>query len=260
MASLTKAIHDLLTTANPKKIVETIEAVSPEVQAKMEVALRQATLDTLTVCRIVCRGILAERLGVHPTSDQVNDFMLKAADDPKFAHRAFRHFGEAQKSSDRRRRLFLASILYGLPFSKMPDDDRDRVDMVAERLVPEDLLLLAEIDQKNRTTAPPVWKEPPVRFDESQVAALIYGVDVRIATTDDYRDDENNRGFDGPVFVEERFRVDQAAFSSLVSLGCLDIGQSESSQGPWKIHTVLITRLGHLMLQAIEEVRAGFAA
>src|SRR5579863_1214690 len=114
-------------------------------QAKLERILRQATLDTMTVCRIVCGGILAERLGVEPASEQVNDFMLKAADDPRFAHRAFRLFGEAQKSSDSRRRVFLASMLFGLPFSKMPDDDRDRVDMIVERMVVEDVALLVRI-------------------------------------------------------------------------------------------------------------------
>jgi len=138
MSSLLVAIQSLASKASlPKKIVESVEAVSPEMQATLNRSLHQSTMETMTICFLVCKALLAERLGIPPSSEEVNDFMSKAAGDPRFAHPAYRLFGEAQRSSDRRRRVFLASMLFGLPFSKMPDDDRDRVDMAIERMTIE---------------------------------------------------------------------------------------------------------------------------
>jgi hypothetical protein len=53
--------------------------------------------------------------------------------------------------------------------------------------------------------------------------------------------------------------VSQAAFGALVAVGWIDAGQSDSSQGRWVIHRLLITELGRLVIGAIEEVRPGFA-
>jgi len=60
--------------------------------------------------------------------------------------------------------------------------------------------------------------------------------------------------------VERRFFADQLSFGTLLSLGCVDVGQSNATtHGPWQVHRLMITQLGRLVIQAIEEVRPGFA-
>ena len=185
--------------------------------------------------------------------------MAEALEHPNAPFRFHRLLGEARKSASRRRRRFLASVAFGLEFSTIPDDERDRVDMVVERLVPEDVLLLLQIDQRNRNSRPADQVDGPHIFQGTQVAALVHGINVRVACTDDQNDTEHDYGFGDPVFTDDRFVVDQAAFASLVSLGCLDIGESKASQMPWEIHRLMITQVGRLVIGAIEQVRAGFA-
>jgi hypothetical protein len=162
--------------------------------------------------------------------------------------------GELGRSASRRRRVFLASVLFGLPFTKIPDDERDRVDMAVERMMVEDVELLMRIDEKDRTARPTPEREPYL-FRGTKVAGMMRGIEVRIGTTDDCGDDGE---FGDEFYADARFLVDHAAFGALLSFGLLDVGQSQQKQGDWEIHRVVITPLGRLVVRAIEEVRPGF--
>jgi hypothetical protein len=64
--------------------------------------------------------------------------------------------------------------------------------MIVERMVVEDVALLVRIDELNRTSTPPEQVRGPHIFEGTRVAALFNGLDVRVATTDDFNDDETD--------------------------------------------------------------------
>jgi hypothetical protein len=148
-------------------------------------------------------------------------------------------------------------MLFGLPFSNLPDDDRDRVDMAVERMMPADVELLQFIVATDRTARPSPEPEPYF-FIDTKVVALVRGIEVRIATTDEFED--YGTLFGDKVYEEPQFGVDHAAFGALLSFGLADTGPAKASQGEWQIHRMSITPMGRLVIQAIEEVRAGFDA
>lgn len=148
-------------------------------------------------------------------------------------------------------------MLFGLPFRRLPDDERDRVDMVVERMMPADVALLHGFAEKDRTARSPT-EETPYIFRGSKLVAFVRGIEVRIASTDDGPDGE----FEEATYSDPRLAVDHAAFASLLRLGCVEIPDAKASYhtdgGDWQIHTVLITPLGRLVIEAIAYVRPGF--
>lgn len=235
-------------------LVRKVES-SEALQARFDESAAEVHREVGQVSFAVCRALLAHALGRDPSDDEVNEVLSAAVNDPAFPNRAFRLLGEARKSASRRRRAFLASVLFGLPFSKLPDDERDRIDMAVERLMPADVELLRLIVEKNRTARPTPEKEPFL-FRGTRVAAMIRGIEVRIGSTDDYTGTQ--AFFSNAFYDDPRSSVDHATFAALTSFGLVDIGQSEMQQGGWKIHRLVVTPLGQLVVGAIEEVRAGF--
>jgi hypothetical protein len=130
----------------------------------------------------------------------------------------------------------------------MPDDERDRVDMVVEKMMPEDADLLARIANEQR----PFGRIP-------SVFALRGIGELRIATS-------SSNEFADEALSEARFLADPVTLASLASLTCLDLAQSEATimRGgfaggvPFAIHRLTITSLGDLVLQALDDVRAGY--
>jgi hypothetical protein len=230
---------------------------NPSAVARFEETSAAATREMLKDGYAAVKALVAHALDREPSDPEVDAVMMDAAEHPNAPFRFHRLLGEARKSASRRRRRFLASVAFGLEFSALPDDLRDRVDLVVERLVPEDVDLLMTIDEKNRKARPAVEKDGiPFNVGGSRVAAVIQGISVRLGTTDDH---EIDQGFIDAFYEGDRYLVSQAAFGALVAVGCIDVGQSQSSQGHWEIHRLLITELGSLVIRAIEEVRAGFA-
>jgi hypothetical protein len=212
------------------------------------------------VCYAVCKALVAHSLGRDPSDDEVNDVFSAAINNPAFPNRAYRLLGEARKSASRRRRAFLASVLFGLSFSKLPDDERDRVDMAVERMMPADADLLWVLAEKDRTARPSAELEGPYFFKGTRLLALTRGLEVRIGSTDDWVTDEEQ--FADEVYTDARFGVDHAAFGSLLSFGLADMSESMARQSDWdwEIRRLTITPLGRLVVRAIEEVRPGFDA
>jgi hypothetical protein len=233
------------------KIVECAE-VSPEVQARLNRSIEQANLEAIQVCYAVCKAFVAQALGAEPSTNQVNEYMAKAVEDPAFPNRAYRLFGEAQKSASRRRRIFLASMLFGPPFSKMPDDERDRVDMAVERMTVEDAeLLMAILD--NIRTPQDLGHDS---FGPTGVLVLT-PVDLERARPEKIyivTPDLRGRG------DEVRMSFPRGVFESLKLLGCVETGTGISTEGSWARYHLLLTDLGGTVGRAIKEVRPGLVA
>lgn len=175
------------------------------------------------VCYAAVRALFAHALGRDPSDDEVDAVFAEAAEHPNAPFRFHRLLGEARKSSSHHRRLFLASAFFGLEFSAMPDDERDRVDMVLERMVPADVGLLMRLDEMNRTATPPAEVDGPHIFQGTRVAALLNGIDVRVATTDDFDDSESDStyGFDPPAGAARsagRFLIDRVRVALALTL------------------------------------------
>src|SRR5258708_7197173 len=84
--------------------------------------------------------------------------MAGAVDDPTFPARAHLLLGAMRKSSSSERLRMLAGMLFGKPFLKTPAADLERVDLLAERLLAEDVPL--------GRAAAPAQTAPPARSDE----------------------------------------------------------------------------------------------
>jgi hypothetical protein len=231
---------------------------SAALQAQVDESIAEVHREVGQVGYAVCRALVAHALGRDPSHDEVSDFLSAAVNDPAFPNRAFRLLGEARKSASHRRRAFLASMLFGLPFTKLPDDERDRVDMAVERMMPADVELLSLIVEKDRAARPSPERGGPYLFKGTKVAAVIRRIEVRVGSTDDWGEEDDQFGDD--IFTDPRFCVDHAAFGALLSFGLVDVGEHQMSSEEWQIHRLVITLLGRLVVRAIEELRPGFDA
>ena len=226
---------------------------SKELQRRFDDAAEQVNRETSQVAYAVAKALVGHALGETPSSEALDRFLANAVDDPSFPARAHRLLGEARKSASNRRRKLLASVLFGLPFSKTPADDRDRVDMLVERLVPEDVDLLAEIDSLERATSPGAYGT------EQPCYALTHG-QVRLVSADLLSADAIRQ-----ADVEAATSLASPAFTTLQAVGCINLsaGFSEAvviEGASASAEAISITPLGRLLLGALAEVRAGLDA
>lgn len=209
------------------------------IEATLEAAGAKVGREMGQVCYAVVRALIAVQLGADPNDEDVHAYMLDAIDDPSFPSRAYRLFGEGKKSPSKRRRHFLAAILFGLPFTTMSSDDRDRVDMLAERLVPEDIKLLDQVAKISRAGGRTLYVEDP-----STRAVRIAGVKLGHSE----------------AFIA--FTPPGPAFKALEAQGCLyrstGLREDIAIDGVHETGIFLeVTALGQLLLKALEDVRAG---
>jgi hypothetical protein len=104
--------------------------------------------------------------------------------------------------------------------------------------------------------ASPSREPEPYLFRGTRLAVITRELEAIVATTDEY-DYENNEGF-GKLLDSDPVGVDHAAFGTLLTLGCVEVGQLRMSQGDWTIHALVITSLGRAVNRAIDELRPGF--
>jgi hypothetical protein len=244
-----------LAAAAPKvsSVIKTV-TTSADVQRKLEVSEAQNNRDVGQVCLAICSALVAHALGREPNAPELAAFLDEAVGDPAFPARAHRLLGEAYKAASWRRRAFLASMLYGLSFRSLPDDERDRVDMAIERMMPGDVELLIRIDEgRKRVPRSPI---PTMPVGPSNVFALISGRELRLSVTDHWIGDAAWE----EALEDENSRADRVALTALEALGCVHIGESRSSSPSWNEHSLTITTVGELVIRAIEEVRPGLDA
>lgn len=108
-------------------------------------------------------------------------------------------------------------MLFGLPFSKMPEDERDRVDMAVERMTVPDVEFLWLVAEKRKIAGETPSEGIAYVFGASGVRAAVQGTNLRLFTPDEW-----NGEFSDDLFRDPRFLADRAALSSLVSIGCFD--------------------------------------
>ena len=148
-------------------------------------------------------------------------------------------------------------MLFGIPFSKMPDDERDRVDMAVERMTVPDVEFLSMVWERRRIAGAPYDRAISHVFGPSGVAVIIDGANLRIATPKQRHAGE----FSESLFKDPKFVGDRTALASLVSIGCLDIGPVVLKFGKrGETHHLIILPLGEMVLRALEEVRPGLDA
>jgi len=142
----------------------------------------------------------------------------------------------------------LASILFGMPFTNSSEDDRDRVDMLAERLIPEDIRILRRLTELQQTAA-----------DGHSYSRRVYQLKcddtIRFVTDDDIA---------GGRFHVSDLRalegVSPPALKTLRSIGCLNIiGQHPVFYGSSEItiEELAVTSLGVLLMDSLRDVQAG---
>jgi len=233
--------------------------------AAIQEAGAKANREMTQVCFAVVRALIAVRLGRDPNEEEVQAYMLAAIDDPSFPARTYRLFGEGRKSTSDRRRRLLASVLFGMPFSKVPADDVDRLDMVFERMMPGDARLLMRLSDLAKTPLlPDSQMIEPVSDEEKrpatcEVFALRSDTALRIITSNDYPKD---RTFNDDFLEQSRLLENAIELDALEVLGCVSVGEQNGtlkhSSGYHGFYRLLLTPVGELVVKALVEVRAGF--
>jgi len=219
--------------------------------------------ETLQACLAVCKMFVARLLEEDPSSEQVNLFIQKVVDEPGFAHRAYRHLAEIQRSASRHRRLFLASVLFGLPFTSLADDERDRVDMVVDRMIPADVELLMRIAETIDRPPPPGAKGFEGRImGQGNVVAFVNETELRLVTADYWKDSDSN--FVPEAEIDPKLVADRSALTALISLDCVVLGEildgGDVQQHDYVVKSIRPTSLGYMVIRAINEVRPGLSA
>jgi hypothetical protein len=128
-------------------------------------------------------------------------------------------------------------MVYGLSFKSLPDDERDRVDMAVERMIPADLELLQLVAR---------W------LAAGGCTAYLKPNELRLVPA--FAESDFATAIRNPTFV-----ADPGAFATLQMLGCIYCDSNSAMPG-WQILNVSTTALGELVLRAIDEVRPGLGA
>lgn len=213
----------------------------------------------IVVAYATARALIARELGREPTDQEVDSFLDAAGQGPSFAPRVYRLFSEGMRSSSQRRRRFLCSVLFGLQFTKIPEDELDRVDLAVERMLPGDAIFLMRIADIHQTPANPdasfLGGVPygEARPTKCEAIAIQSPTDLRIVTSNEYSPQMNLER----TTTDARFAFSATELSSLESLGCVHRSESEASNGTYAFHILDVTPLGELVLRALKEVRAG---
>jgi hypothetical protein len=197
------------------------------------------------------RALLAFQLKRDPTGPEILGLMEEAGKTGAFPARAVRQLEEVRRAPTEERRQMLAAVLYGLPFTDVTDDERDRVDMLVVRLMPRDVDLLNKIDRLNRVDA--MWKREVATDPEPRCLALHWeGLRLIQYPPDRF-------GHLTEDYVKKAPTESTTAFTTLQSAGCIEMEDGFSTDivingvGVYS-GTVTVTPLGALLLRALRDV------
>lgn len=209
---------------------------------------RQLNAEVGQVAHAVCKAIVALALGKTPTDEDVEAFMAGAANDPAFPARAYRLLGEARKTATYQRRVLLAAILYGC--ASLAEDDRDRVDMLVERLTVPDVRLLKAIHDFECAIPHNIlaWR--------NGIYAVRIDAELRVVPGHMVPGD----GFDQEIRSLPNLPRDRVALVQLQALGLIEL-DSGNTHGPVPVsmtistvHGISTTPLAHVLLAALRDV------
>ncbi len=262
MSTLVAEIRALFTGAGTAvRIAKSVDS-SAALQARVDEVVQEVHREVGQVSYAFCKASVAHALGREPSDDEVGMFMTAAVNDAAFPNRAYRLLGEAKKSADQRRRKFLAAMVFGHSFRVLPDDERDRVDMVVERMIPADVELLMRIAETLDRPPPP----GPTGFEgrvmgQGNVVAFVRETDLRLVTHEYWNDSDSK--FLPEAETDPKLIADRSALTALLSLDCVVLGQmllgGDIEHHGYLVKSIRPTSLGYLVVRAIDEVRPGLA-
>jgi hypothetical protein len=181
----------------------------------------------------------------------------QARESAGFPQRCNLLLGAARRSASAKRRAMLAAVLYGLPLTDMPEDDRDHVDMLVERLTIRDVTLLQTIYQMETTIPDNImgWL--------NMLYVIRAGDELRIVPAQLIP----NKVIDEDILSVPDLPRDKVALGQLQALGLVELTEG-NERGPVvvagkfspRIHGLRTTPLALLLLRALEDVRAGMEA
>jgi hypothetical protein len=238
------------------KAARVIDGPSKAQQEQWDRAIAQVEREVLQITHAAVRAILANALGVEPTSEQMNALLESGANDPAFPFRMHRLLGEAKKTAFREKRALLVAALYGLPCSSMSGADRERIDRLIETLLPPEIALLNTIDRMETDLA----QVEKGKLGATWLAGLYAVRDrkeaFRVVSGHQLREEV----FSADLFSIPDLPSDRIAFVQLQSLGLIELdagnrrGAVPLQSEIYDIHGVTTTQLGQLLLNALREI------
>jgi hypothetical protein len=123
------------------------KALSDANTRKDQVWFEKCVAEATQVGQTVAIALIAAAKGSEPLDDDVHQFVRTSLDDGTFLPRCHRLFTECLRSPSARRRKRLASVLVGGPHVTRGADDRDRLDMLVERLLDDDVDALRHVHE-----------------------------------------------------------------------------------------------------------------
>jgi hypothetical protein len=114
--------------------------------------------EALRVAQTVAIGVLSAMLGREPRDPEVQELLAEIANGTTFPARSLRLLSEVVRSPEEVRRKRLVAVLIAGPKITKSEADRDRLDLLAEQLLEEDIVALKSIvegvGQANRGSWP----------------------------------------------------------------------------------------------------------
>lgn len=228
-------------------IVRTLDPAQ-QIKSQLDAAAVEADRELGQVSYAVVKALMASILGATPSEPAVDAFMMEVFNSPSGPARAFRLLGEARKTASDKRRRMLAAVFFGLPFTGIEADDRDRVDMLIERLVPDDIELLSTVARLEASELP--------RHGHPGCFVLTHGRQYLVGSS--FIEKERHQDDD----LKTAASLDGPAFTCLMSQGCLTLPSLWSADVTFNgvsanAEYLEITSLGRLLLRSLEDIRAG---
>ena len=235
--------------AAPIKAVQNLVALvefadrSPAIERRLKESRDESIEATSVAAHAAAIGLAAALTNTVPTQQVVERLVEAAHSGPGAPFRVWRLLGETAKSASYERRVFLASFFYALPFTTAREAERNRIDMLVERLMPEDVSLLKRI-------ADLVTRVP----DPHHAGQFISNYPIKANAHEGVWITSSQHRSEG-------FLADPVALTSLVTHGCVSDsvgfwGETVGVGGADTNGTMLaVTPLGQLLARAFEDVR-----
>ena len=118
--------------------------------------------EALRVAQTVAIGVLSAMLGREPRDPEVQELLAEIANGTSFPARSLRLLSEVVRSPEEVRRKRLVAVLIAGPKITKSEADRDRLDLLAEQLLEEDIVALKSIVEGVRQANRGSW---PLGFD-----------------------------------------------------------------------------------------------
>jgi hypothetical protein len=220
--------------------------IQRERQQERDEPLDRRAAELETYLHIVAGGIVAAALDCDPGDAKAQDFLANLHNAPAFAARFNRLVSEFFRSPSTIRKKRLLAVLIAGPSITENDADRDRLDLLAEQLLEEDLRTLAAIVEFRNKVRDPEPAVPDLNLHRSSLSVSL-----------------NPPHFLAKLGKPERrlgAPVDMLSIERLVGASCLVRSGPGLADGV-PLWTLGVTRLGEFLYDRMNHpaIRAGVA-